>query len=225
MKKTFIAASAALALSAMASASAVTFVDLNLSAFDKPSTVSTTTVIIPGNDCGGDCSGSPSSSSTITSVHEHEARNVGLGLEFQTESRAATALVGFNLGNWNEYLAAEYAPINVGERDRNFSAGLIGAVAHTDSIGNYPTGGVFVSMNRNKYGVNLIATPNVNNVPAFVGLQLRYRLGDEPKAAIVPVVFTPAPKPTPYVAPAPAPAPKVVPAPVVEEVIIKHGKE
>ena len=206
MKKILIAVFAVFALTSV-TASAVTFVDLNLSAFHKPVQFT----IGPGQ-CEGNC--------TSTIVTRIDARNLGLGLEFQTEDRVATALVGFNLGNWNEYVAAEFAPIQFGDRDSNFSAGVVGAVAHTDSIGNYPTGGIFASLNRNKYGVNLIATPTVNNVPAFVGVQLRYRLGDEPKP--VAVVFTPAPKPTPYVAPAPVVVP---PKATVEEVIIKHGRE
>lgn len=201
MKKTLLAAFAVLALSATFSAFAVTFVDLNLSAFHKPDSVST-------------------SSSTSIRSSDRDARNLGLGFEFQTDNRIATALVGFNLGNWNEYAAAEFAPVQFGDRDSNFSAGLVGAVAHTDHIGTYVTPALIASMNRNKYGVNLIATPNINDVPAFIGVQLRYRLGDDPKP--VAVVFTP----VPFVAPITPPAQVTVkPLQAVEEVIIKHGRE
>lgn len=230
MNKSLIAVAIGAALALPAVSEAVTFVDLNLSAFHKPDSTTTVTsnscsvLAAVTNDSFQECS---TTTNAVTNG-DRDARNIGLGLEFQTQSRAATALVGFNLGNWNEYAAAEFAPINVGSRDHNFSAGLIGAVAHTDNIGNYPTGGIFLSVNRNKFGANLIATPTVNNVPAFVGLQLRYRLGDDPKPTPVALVIAPAVIPAPVPAPAPAPIvtpPAPPPAPIVEEVVVKRGRE
>ena len=214
MKKSLIAVAIAAALALPAASQAVTFVDLNLSSFNKPCATTTT---LSEKPCG-DCNDSVISSSSVSNECDR-ARNVGLGLEFQTTSRVATGLVGVNLGNWNEYAAAEYAPINSGTRDSNFSAGLLGAIAHTDSVGNYPTGGLFVSINRYKYGFNLIATPTVNSVPAFIGVQLRYRFGDEKKPVI-------ALAPTPVTAVTRIlPPPQVMVAPIQEETVIKRGRE
>jgi hypothetical protein len=107
--------------------------------------------------------------------------NPGIGLEYKDDDMRY--MIGNYLNSLNKnsnYMLAGYTPINKLSDLGKFSAGVVGG-----GITGYPTGditpaaGLLGSYENGKFGLNLLAVPNVKitgkDVDGFLGLQSRYK--------------------------------------------------
>jgi hypothetical protein len=107
--------------------------------------------------------------------------NPGIGLEYKDGDMRY--MIGNYLNSLNQnsnYLLAGYTPVNKLSDLGRFSAGVVGG-----GITGYPTGvvtpaaGLLGSYENGKFGLNLLAVPNVKisgkDVDGFLGIQSRYK--------------------------------------------------
>lgn len=107
--------------------------------------------------------------------------NPGIGAELQWQPRHAVA-VGYFLNSVDEdslYALYHYTPLQLGRFVR--VGGMLGVVTgypgYNDG-GIAPGGGLIAKIEGQRFGINLIYLPEINNVtPNTLGLQFKLRLG------------------------------------------------